>query len=323
MTIARRKRGRPMATDVLTHAGPIVPDNKLQLLRDTYARGSSQQEFELFVAVANRLRLDPFARQIYAVRRYDPGLKREVLQAQVSIDGMRLTAERTGQYAGQGAPQWCGFDGQWVDVWLDEDPPAAARVAVFRRDFAQPILGIALFREYAQYKQSGELTRFWAVMPANQLAKCAEAAALRKAFPNELSGVYTAEEMAQGDAEPVSQPHPQKAPPPPRDDRPRFHRAWANPTWAGLPLADASVPVLDEYLEALDRALADNRRKKLHPELRQARDAALAVHESKVLAAMDSADPIADGLQAEAERLADAKLAVENDNNADWGLDNA
>lgn len=301
-----------------------VPDSKLQLLRDTYAKGATPQEFELFVAVCNRLRLDPFARQIYAVKRYDSALKREVMQAQVSIDGMRLTAERTGQYVGQAAPEWCGTDGQWTDVWLEEYPPAAARVLVFRKDFAQPVTGIALFREYCQYKQGGEPTRFWAVMPANQLAKCAEAAALRKAFPQELSGLYTAEEMAQHEAEPVSPPHPSKPPPLARDERPCFHASWSNPQWAGKPLSDAPVGVLDEYLDALERVLADGRRKKIHAELRQARETALSIHARKVEDAMDAAeppDPIAEGIQAEYDRThPEQPLAAPDDKNADWGL---
>lgn len=307
-------------TDAIVTAA-VVPDSKLQLLRDTYARGSTPQEFELFVAVCNRLRLDPFARQIYAVKRYDKELKREVLQAQVSIDGMRLNAERTGNYAGQSPPEWCGNDGHWTDVWLEEYPPAAARVAVFRRDFAQPMVGIALFREYAQYTRDGGLTRFWAVMPANQLAKCAEAAALRKAFPNELSGVYITEEMAQSDAEPVSVPDPAKAPPPPRMAAnnnakpyvPTFHKSWANPQWAGKPLRDAPQSVLSEYLEALDRALEDGRRKTLWPELRKAREAAEAVYDVLVAAAMDAdaaGDPIAEKLQA----IVDAETMPANEN---------
>ncbi len=300
-----------------------VPEAKLQLLRDTYAKGSTPQEFELFVAICNRLRLDPFARQIYAVKRYDSSLKREVMAAQVSIDGMRLTAERTGHYGGQAAPEWCGYDGQWVDVWLDEEPPAAARVAVYRRDFTAPIVAVALYREYVQTKQGGEPTRFWATMPANQLAKCAESAALRKAFPNELSGVYSAEEMAQAENDNARPPAPKPQPTAaaPRAKVARFHAAWSNPTWAGKALNDAPQSVLAEYLEALDRVLADDKRKRLHRELGVARAEAESVYNALVAEAMDAAaeggDPIADGIQAEADRL---NAAPPGETNEAWGL---
>lgn len=313
-------------TDAITVV-VTVPESKYQLLRETYAKGATQMEFELFVSVANRLRLDPFARQIYAVKRYDKTLKREVMQAQVSIDGMRLTAERTGLYAGQGAPQWCGYDGHWVDVWLDEEPPAAARVAVYRRDFSQPIVATALFREYAQYAQSGELTRFWQLMPANQLAKCAEALGLRKAFPNELSGIYSVEEMEQAENDNATPPPPAAAKPAPtrQPQAPRFHHAWGNPQWAGKPLADAPRDVLAEYLDAIDRVLADPRRKTLHADLRFARQQAETAYDKLVQAAMDAEaaappDPIADALQLEADKMHGPQLVVEGDHNEAWSL---
>jgi|SRR3982751_2287441 len=302
-----------------------VPEAKLQLLRETYARGSTPQEFELFVSICNRLRLDPFARQIYAVKRYDSQLKREVMAAQVSIDGMRLTAERTGHYGGQEPAQWCGYDGQWVDVWLDDEPPAAARVAVIRRDFAAPIVAVALFREYVQTKQGGEPTRFWATMPANQLAKCAEAAALRKAFPNELSGVYSDAEMDQAENDNARPPAREPQRPAVKAMQPRFHTAWSNPQWAGKALVDAPQHVLAEYLEALDRVLADDRRKRLHKDLAAAKQQAESVYEAMVSTAMadaqDSAadiDPIAAGMQDEHDRR---NAAPADDSNAAWGLE--
>lgn len=301
----------------------IVPEAKLQLLRDTYARGSTPQEFELFVAVCNRLRLDPFARQIYAVKRYDSQLKREVMSAQVSIDGMRLTAERTGQYGGQGAPQWCGADGIWVDVWLADEPPLAARVPVIRRDFAAPIVAPALYREYVQCKADGTPTKFWRDMPANQLAKCAESQALRKAFPAELSGVYTAEEMGQADnAEPLRKPSPQPIAAA-KAKVARFHTAWSNPQWAGRALTDAPQHVLAEYLEALERVLGDATRKRLHKDLGVAKAEAEAVYDQLVAAAVEKAeaeqlnDPIAAGLQSEHDR---AHAPPAEDGNSSWSL---
>lgn len=188
-----------MSAEIVTFSEP-----QIQLLKRTICRPKNREattdELSLFVGQCKRTGLDPFAKQIYAIFRWDKRLNAEVMTVQTGIDGFRVIAERTKTYLGKAATYWCGTDGEWREVWLEREPPSASKVVV-RKFLGGHVFESPAVAHWAEYVDDKGL---WKTMPANQLAKCAEALALRQAFPNDLSGLYTDDEMAQADARPLA-----------------------------------------------------------------------------------------------------------------------
>jgi len=171
----------------------------IDTIKNTVALGASDPELSLFVEVCKSSGLNPFARQIYAIMRFNKKAGREVMTIQTSIDGLRVIAERSGKYRGQTLPVFYDKDGNEFEIWLNSEPPSACKIGVIRSDFDEPLFAVALWSSYVQTFKDGNPSALWAKMPEVMIAKVAEALALRKAFPQDMSGLYTADEMAQAD----------------------------------------------------------------------------------------------------------------------------
>lgn len=188
-----------------------VPQNhfnqkQIDILKNSICKGVSNEEFEIFLMACTKTQLDPFMKQIYAVKRKSKkpdGTWGETMTIQTGIDGYRLIAERTGHYAPGPEPTYV-HDAQGNLV------SATSYIKKQTRDGTWHIVSASAYvDEYMQTftdKQTGQKTPtgLWQNMPRTMLAKCAESQALRKAFPAEMSGLYTKEEMIQAETPKIS-----------------------------------------------------------------------------------------------------------------------
>lgn len=189
-----------MTTELTVRRESAVPTTtftreQVELIKAQLCPGATDDELRFVVATAQHNGLDPFAmpRQMHALKIWNDDAKRYAWVPVISIDGLRVAAERTGRYEGQTAPQWTDDGVRWLDVWLSDDPPAAARVGVYRRGFREAIYGVARWRSFVQTAKGRDgkpyVRQRWREMPDHMLAKCAEAIALKKAFPQQLGSL--------------------------------------------------------------------------------------------------------------------------------------
>lgn len=163
------------------------PPEKVDLIKRTVAPNATDDELALFLYQAQRTGLDPLARQIVFNKfNTNDGPKMSII---TSIDGYRLMADRTGKYAGNDDP-----------IFEGEPIPTKASVTVYKLagGLRCPFTATARWSEYYPGDKKGFM---WRKMPYLMLGKCAEALALRKAFPAELSGIYTDTEMEQAQSD--------------------------------------------------------------------------------------------------------------------------
>lgn len=194
-------------TDLALRADQATFDaNQRAVLAHMGVDNAPEADLAVFAHVCKRSGLDPFARQIHMIGRNtkDQRTQQWVTKytIQTGIDGFRLIGRRAADARGEtismSQPEWADDEGNWRPLWAGKwGRPLAARVTIKRN--GEEFTAVAIFDEYKQTKRDGALTSMWAQRPAGQLAKCAEALAWRMAFPQDLSGIYTDDEMGQAD----------------------------------------------------------------------------------------------------------------------------
>jgi phage recombination protein Bet len=177
----------------------LLSSSDLSVLKNSKFKGFTDPEISYARSVCAHLQLNPLLNQIHFVKRKNHADGTYSVTVQVGIDGFRLAAERTSKYAGSDDPV---FEYRPNDTQRKQ--PAKATVTVYKviDGVRCPFTASARWEEY--YPGDGKMGAMWRKMPHGQLGKCAEALALRKAFPAELSALRTDEEMAQSEREVVS-----------------------------------------------------------------------------------------------------------------------
>ena len=178
--------------------------SQIDLIKTQIAKGATDDELKLFIVTCKNYGLDPFARQIHFIQRWNSKLGKNVGTIQIGIDGFRAIAESGGQYAG--SDDAVIKDEKEIEVKGEKiTVPGSATVTVHKLmgEVRYPFTATARWNEYYTGDKQGYM---WHKMPYGQLSKCAESLALRKAFPKLLSGLYSVEEMDQAKDERVVEP---------------------------------------------------------------------------------------------------------------------
>ena len=166
---------------ILTEVGVIPKDCSAELVK-------------LYSRICAETQLNPFRKQIHFIRRGNS------YTIQVGIDGYRSIADRTGLYAGSDDYVFDYLNG---DGSINKEPVKATSIVY--KLVGGVRCAFSASARMSEYKPNDVKMQFmWNKMSHLMLGKCAESLALRKAFPNELSGTYTDEEMQQADVIDIS-----------------------------------------------------------------------------------------------------------------------
>ena len=247
---------------------------ELAAFKSEYAKGATDAQFDLFISECKARNLRPGVHLVFQLRNakeYDPTLNASVFVKKAywitTVSALRLIAQRTGEYLGQAPDEFVYLDADGLPTIKSEIPlptsktnplprePWVARAKVYRKGFIEPMVGMARFEAYAATRKDGTqlvLTDMWAKRGSEQLQKCAEALALRKAYPEELGNLFIAEELRNEEEEKPTAVTPASVVPLP-PTAPPVNQVPATPTDAPRPNEERRLGPNPEQDKALEK----------------------------------------------------------------------
>ena len=150
----------------------IIRKEDRNLLLATVAKGATEAEFQMFLEFCKSTGLNPFKKEIWFIK------TGAGVQMMTGINGFLTIANNHPQ-----------FDGMTVKIDEQDGKLVSATCTVYRKDRKYPSEATVYYSEYAKNSP------IWRTMPRMMLQKVAKSVALREAFPQELGGMYTQEEM--------------------------------------------------------------------------------------------------------------------------------
>lgn len=187
-------------------------NDQVQLIKNTVASGTTDDEFRMFLHFCKTSGLDPLRKQAYVIpRRYkdDDGNWKRTVTMMAGIDGFRSRAEQQ--------PDFCGirsaaiYEGEEVEIDYSEGK-VKHKVDLSKRK-SKKVVGawaIVTRKDRIPYVQYIDWTEYYDEKsfmhrnkPGVMACKTAEATALRHEYPEPFSGIYTQEEMSSEYSNPV------------------------------------------------------------------------------------------------------------------------
>lgn len=197
--LAESKSGAFVPADVARRG---LSEAQWRTLTGSLYPGARPESVLMVVDYCAARKLDPLKKPCHIVPMRVGEAWRDVIMP--GIYELRTTAQRTGQYLGHSVPDYGPVEEQagvaapaWCAMTIYRLHPTAGRIEFPVRTY---------FRECVQTKKDGRANDRWSRAPIQMLTKVCEAAGLREAFPDELGGEMTAEEM--DGAPPIVEPTP-------------------------------------------------------------------------------------------------------------------